>query len=142
MAQITYEDIIPTLVPNTSMVRGLVDGVARNIRIYPEDGYVLHLKRDDGSDIDPETGEEFVVLRFCSGMKSVNINYDFSVKVQDTYTYTDENGNDITIPIEKIGAEEIFTLPESIVPTAQIFGGGNNNHEVMSTDKPKETETK
>ena len=127
---VTYEDIIPTLVPNTTMKRTLSNGNPMNIRIYPEDGYVLHLKRNDEENFDPITGETTITLWFSSGMKSVNINYDFSVKVQDTYTYTDENGNYITIPIEKIGAEEIYTLPESIVPTAQIFGGGNG-HEIM-----------
>lgn len=115
---VTYEDIVPTLVPNTTMEKTLSDGNAINIRIYPDDGYVLHLKRHDYEDIDPITGETVTTLRFCSGMKSVNINYDFSVKVQDTYTYTDENGNEVTIPIEKIGAEEIFTLPKSIVQEA------------------------
>lgn len=131
MAEITYEDIVPSLIPNTTMVRGLVDGIPRNIRIYPNDGYVLHLKRNDVEDFDPITGETTTTLLFSVGMKSVNINYDFSVVVPDTYTYTDENGNTLTIPIEKIGAEEIYTLPESIVPTAQIFGGGDNDHEVM-----------
>ena len=111
---VNYEDIVPTLVPNTTMKRTLLDGNAINIRIYPEDGYVLHLKRDDDVRTDPDTGETTTTLYFCKGMKSVNINYDFSVKVQDTYTYTDENGNEVTIPIEKIGVEEIFTLPQGL----------------------------
>ena len=37
---------------------------------------------------------------------------------------------EVSIPIEKIGPEEMYTLPDSIVPTAQIYGSGND-HEVM-----------
>lgn len=106
-------------IPNTT-TKIFVDssGVQTQYCIYPDDGYVLHLKRNDDVYEDLDTGETVTTLRFCSGMKSVNINYDFSVVVQDTYTYTDENGNEVTIPIEKIGAEEIFTLPKSIVQEA------------------------
>ena len=116
MPQIPCDKIF---IPNTT-TKIFVDssGVQTQYCIYPDEGFVIHLKRNDVEDFDPITEQTTTTLYFSSGMKSVNINYNFSVKVQDAYTYTDENGNEVTMPIEKIGAEEIFTLPKTIVQEA------------------------
>ena len=128
MARIPCDE---SFVPNTIM-EIVVNSLGNQTQycFTPDDGYVIHLKRDEVEDIDPETGDTVINVLYARGTKSVNINYDFSVVVNDVYTYTDENGNTVNIPIEKIGAEELYTLPESIVPSAQIYGVGND-HEVM-----------
>ena len=118
-----------TFVPNTTMkIYKNSAGVPIRYRFYPNDGYVMHVKSSD-MDIYDETGINVIgtTKMYGGGMKSVPIDYDFSTVTQDIYTYTDENGITVNVPIEKIGAEELYTLPESIVPSIQIYGGGNNH---------------
>ena len=114
---IVYTDITP-IIPNTTMQKMTVNGVDRQYKISPISGYVLHGKTRDWIDVDPETGEETFYRGYGRGDSTVAISYDF----------------DNTIEIEgytAYGAREIFARPESEVPDNQIFGGGNNNHEVM-----------
>ena len=124
-----------SFVPNTTM-KIYENSLGRQTQycFYPDEGYVMHKKSVD-VEIYDETFTNVIGYTelFGSGMKSVSIDYDFSVVVPDTYTYTDENGMTVSIPIERIGAEELYTLPESIVPSNQIYGGGtnDNDHEVM-----------
>ena len=84
---ITYEDVVPTLIPNTTMQKGLLNGEHKIYNIYPNDGYVLHDKENDFVGNDPETGEEIKELWYASRMASCGANYDFS-----PVTVTDENG--------------------------------------------------
>lgn len=129
MPFIPYDEIF---VPNTT-TKVFIDssGNATQYKIEPDDGYVLHVKSEDEPIFDEETMEIIGYNeRFSYFGKSVGVNYDFSVKVADTYTYTDENGNEQTIPIERIGEEEFYTLPESVVPQNMTYGG-KNNHESM-----------
>ena len=109
MATITYENVNPTLIANTTMVKGLVDGVHKNYRITPVDGYVIHDNTRDYTDLDPETMEEVLKLGFTRGTVSCAANYNF-----------------VTNP------REFYAAPENDVPSDQIFGiGGNNDHESM-----------
>lgn len=105
---ITYEDVTPTLIPNTTMQKGVVDGVHRNYIIRPVDGYVLHDKGRDWTVEDEETGEEIVVRGYTSGQASCGANYDFTANPR-----------------------EFWAELESDVPADQIFSGSNPDHEVM-----------
>ena len=108
MATWTYEDVIPSLIENTTMQKGIADGVHRIYRITPINGYVLHHKNHDtdmdgdGNPIDPP------ILGYTPSFVTVSASYDFTVN-----------------PFE------IYAVLRSTVPEDQIHGGGNNDHEVM-----------
>lgn len=116
MAVYTYEDVMPPIIANTIMQKRFIDGVFKQYTIKAIDGYVLHDKRLDYQAADPVTGDpmydengiEIMVEGFSAGTKTVAANYDFVV-----------NPN------------EFYAVPETDVPVDSIFGGGNNNHEVM-----------
>ena len=108
MAVITYEDVNPTLIENTTMRKSFLDGVHRTFVITPVDGYVLHDKARDWTDIDPITGEEVLYRGYTTGTASCAASYDFTANPR-----------------------EFYAVPESEVPADQIFGGGDNDHEVM-----------
>lgn len=138
-----YIDCETSYVPNTTM-KIFVNSLGRQTQycFYPDEGYVMHYKSVD-TEIYDETGVNVIGYNvlYGAGMKSVPISYDFSVVTQDVYTYTDENGMTVNVPIEKIGVEELYTLPIDIVPENQLYGGGNDNdHEVMSTEEPEQAE--
>lgn len=119
-------------VPNTTTeVFVNSSGNRTQYAITPNDGYVLHFKTNDYPIYD-DNYENIIGYneQYSAGGGSVHINYDFSVKVPDTYTYTDENGMTVSIPIERIGAEELYTLPANVVPQNSIYGG-NTDHETM-----------
>ena len=122
MATWTYEDVTPSLIPNTTMKKGFADGVHRVYVIHPIDGYILHDVGFDIAEIDPETGEQTSYsLGYTTAGASCGASYDFS-----TSTVTDENGNTLTA----YGERQFFARLASDVPSDQIFGGGNN-HEIM-----------
>lgn len=106
----TYEDVIPTLIENTTMQKRLLDGVHRTYRITPNEGYVLHDKERDWYELDPETGmeSEEVTLGYTTGTATCAANYDFTANPR-----------------------EFYAVPENSVPADQIFGGENNDHEIM-----------
>lgn len=109
-----YEDVIPSLIPNTTMQRSVVDGTPRVYRIRPIDGYVLHDNALDYFDIDDVT----VIRGYDSGGASCHVSYDFTpTAVIDGY--------------EALGSREFFARPESEVPSDQIFSVPNANHEVV-----------
>ena len=60
--------------------------------------------------------------------------------VNGRFAHTDENGNTISIPIERIGAQEFYALPASVVPQNMTYGGGND-HVVASVEEPTEPQT-
>lgn len=84
--------------------------------ITPVDGYVLHDNARDWEAFDEETGDliydengnTIIVQGFTQGTASCSINYDFNANPR-----------------------EFFTKLENEVPADQIFGVGNNEHEVM-----------
>lgn len=107
MATITLEDM-DTLVENTTMQKIYRDGVHRQYSITPTAGYVLHDKRCDWTEEDPMTGEEITILGYASGTVSCAASYDFASNPW-----------------------EFYAVPEGSVPADQIFGGNDNNHEIM-----------
>jgi hypothetical protein len=108
---ITYEDVIHSLIPNTTMQNGLLNGEHKIYNIYPNDGYVLHDKENDFIGTDPETGKEIKELWYVSGMTSCGANYDFL-----PVTVTDENGVEFTA----YGDREFFARPKSEVIKEQF----------------------
>lgn len=121
---ITYENVTPSLIPNTTMQKMLTDGVHKAYRIKPIANYVLHDNAMDFSYQDPETMEETQKFGYSpsSVYVSCGANYDFS-----THTVIDENGNVYTA----YGNRDFFAIPESTVPSDQIFGVDEPEHEVM-----------
>lgn len=119
MATITKEPVIPTLIENTSMVKGYVDGVHKAYEITPNEGYVLHDKNYDLPVLDDETGDETgeFILGYRTSTASCLANYDFTANPR-----------------------EFYAVLESEVPADQIFGGGNNDHEVMANEEETVTE--
>lgn len=107
---ITYEDINPPIIENTIMRRRLLDGVARTIQITPIEGYVLHDNNLDDYLLDEETGmpTEEIVLGYKEGEVSVRYDYDFIANPR-----------------------ELYAVPRDTVPENQIFGGVNNDHEII-----------
>lgn len=125
MAVITYENVTPTLIPNTTMRKKFIDGVHKVYTIEAVDGYVLHDKAADVEEINPDTLEPTgrIIFAYASGEKTCGANYDFT-----TLQVTDETG----VTHTAYGAQrEFFARLASEVPADQIFGGGDNDHEVM-----------
>lgn len=124
MSVITYENITPSLIPNTTMQIRLIDGVRKQYIIYPVDGYVLHDNTLDEIEYDPETGEPIrtVKLGYYPIGRSCGYNYDFT-----PVTVTDENG----VTHTGYGSREFFARPQSEVPADQIFTLPDSEHEVM-----------
>lgn len=85
------------------------NGVQTQWNVRANDGYLLHDNRYDFTYPDPETFEITPMLGYTRGMISVGVNYDFEANPFELYTVVDDG-----------------SMPEN-----QIFGGGNNNHEVM-----------
>lgn len=105
---ITYEDIVPALVGNTTMRKMLVDGVDRVYTIKANDGYLLHDKEldfypaDENGDMSTE-----VTTGFTPAQCSCAASYDFTANPR-----------------------EFYAVLESSVPADQIFSD-NNEPEIM-----------
>jgi hypothetical protein len=86
------------------------DNELRSYFIEAVEGYVLHDNRFDERVVDPETGEETgeIILGYASGSISVGYNYDFAANPR-----------------------QIYAVPRDSVDENYIFGGVNNDHEVM-----------
>lgn len=119
----TYEEVTPSLIPNTTMRKMFINGVHKTYHIYPMANYVLHDNVMDFPYQDPETMEETLKFGYSpsSVYKSCGANYDFT-----PHTVTDENGNTYTA----YGNRDFFAIPENDVPSDQIFGV-DDEHEVM-----------
>lgn len=94
-------------------------------RVTPEEGYALHNKTLDVEIIDPDTYEgtgEFVP-GFLNEMCTVKSDYDFNNTKKGTYTYTDENGEEKTIEVLKVGHQELYTIPKELILKEQPIGG-------------------
>lgn len=109
MAAWTYEDVTPSLIANTVMQKGFLDGVHKVYIIAPASGYVLHDKALDTDEYDENfelTGN--VILGYTTGTCSCGANYDFTANTR-----------------------EFYAVLADTVPADQIFSGGNNDHEIM-----------
>ena len=99
----TYEDVTPTLIPNTNMRLRLRDGVPYQYLISASEGYVLHETGYDYPDMNDET---IIHKGYTVGTVSCSVNYDFETNPR-----------------------EIYAVLRTDVPADDIFGGGN--HEIM-----------
>ena len=79
MAEITYVDVIPSLIENTSMQQRLNDGVPVTYRITPNEGYVLH------DNILDEENDGELVLGYRTSTASCSVNYDFTTNPREFY---------------------------------------------------------
>lgn len=94
MAVITYEEVNPSLIENTTMLKLLRDGAHQLYRISPISGYVLHDNAGNWTDMDGNTFEAYY-----TGTCSCAANYDF-----------------VTNP------REFYAVLATEVPSDQIFG--------------------
>ncbi len=119
MTTITREDLIPTLIENTTMQKIFMNGTHVQYSITPNSGYVLHDKDFDLPVYDEETGEETgeVILGYRTYMATCSASYDFATNPR-----------------------EFYAVPENDVPADQIFGGGGGNVEIASAGDENETE--
>ena len=123
---------ITSPVPNTTLREYLRDGELYSYVIAPTDGYLLHDKNLDIPELDDmgmETGN--IIPWFTGGTTNMRADYDFTTTTQGTYTYTDENGMEITMPVTMIGEREFYTVPSNVVPSNQGLGIGDNNHKTV-----------
>lgn len=103
-----YQDVIPTLIENTTMQLRIKDDVPFVYHITPIEGYVLHDTARDWDDINLDTGETIHKLGFGRGTSTCAAYYDFSANPR-----------------------EFFAVPEDSVPADQIFGLTPGESEVM-----------
>ena len=82
---VTYKDIKPTLIENTTMQKMLIDDVFKAYTITPNEDYVLHDKTLDSVEHNEEIGEEAVILGFYRGTKTCGANYDFALNSREFY---------------------------------------------------------
>ena len=98
-----YQDVIPTLIENTTIQLRIKDGVPHTYWITPIEGYVLHDAVRDWNVTDPHTGETTHYQGFGRGTSSCAASYDFTSNHR-----------------------EFFAVPEDSVPADQIFGVGGS----------------
>lgn len=81
------EPITPSLIANTSMVKGILNGVHETYEITPNENYVLHDKGMDEEVFDPNTlqptGE--IKLGFRRSTATCAANYDFATNPREFY---------------------------------------------------------
>lgn len=110
-------------VPNTTLLERLRDGILYSYVIAPTEGYLLHDKTLDVPECDEmgmETGN--IIPWFTGGTTNMRADYDFTTTTQGEYKYTDENGNEITMPVTMMGIREFYTVPAGVVPEKQKLG--------------------
>lgn len=105
MAVITFENATDIVLDNITVQRKYVDGVHTAYRLTANDGYVLHNPENDIVDEDMFTGE-VTVIRSYYRQATIAARY-----APNTWTWE--------------------AVLESTVPADQIFGGGDNNHEIV-----------
>lgn len=82
-----YEEVIPSLISNTTMLKSIVDGELRSYRITPIDGYVMHDKMMDVEVLDEITHEPTgeVLTGYRASTAGVGYNYDFVANPREFY---------------------------------------------------------
>ena len=89
--EFTYETIEPSLIPNTTMVKSLFNGVPRSYRITPNENYVLHDNASDWTETDEETGAQITYLGYTRGTVSCSATYDFEANPREFYAVEEHN---------------------------------------------------
>lgn len=87
MANLRYEIVTPSPIPNVTVRRVYVDGVHKIYQIVPNGGYVLHDKARDSTELNPDTREETTRLGYTTTYATCGANYAFT-----PVTVKDENG--------------------------------------------------
>lgn len=109
MAEITYTPETEISLPNITIVRKYADGIHAAYQLTPNEGYVMHNPNNDDvvEEIDPVTGE------------TVTVTYRYYYRFA-------------SIPASRPDYIYNWTaVLESEVPADSIFGGGDNNTEIM-----------
>ena len=68
---------VESVIPNTTMQKITVNGVDRQYKITPVDGYELHNSSRDWEDEDVETGEKVFHRGYTRLYSTIGIGYDF-----------------------------------------------------------------
>lgn len=129
----TYSDIIPSLIPNTTMKMMLRDGENYMYKVTPIDGYVLHDMAADDIELD-ENGNPTGGINgymFSSGTCSCSARDPLETTTLSV-PVLDGNGNIINELVTAYGTKKFFAIERSKVPDPvnQIYGA-DNNHEIM-----------
>lgn len=96
-------------IENCTITGLYINNALRAYRIKANEGYLLHDRELDIVEIDPFTEEETSrIPGFTGGTCSCGYNYDWTANTR-----------------------EFYAVPADEVPENQIFGGADNNHEVM-----------
>jgi hypothetical protein len=108
---VSYENVNPSLIANTTMQKRFYDGVHKQYCITANDGYVLHdntLDQYEGGFT--EDGEPIgeLLLGYTTTTCTCAASYDFATNPR-----------------------EFYAVLASDVPVDQIYGGVDNDHEVM-----------
>lgn len=86
---ITYEDVNPALIENTTMKKKLLDGIFKVYTVKANDGYILHDNKCDIPEYDEETWEETgkIILGFRPSTYTATCaaNYDFTANPRGFY---------------------------------------------------------
>lgn len=93
----TYEEVIPTLIQNTTVRKSYYDGKHCSYFITPIEGYVLHDQTRDWIDVDIDTQEESLNLGYTYGTATCAADYDFITNLREFYAVPSN-----TVPIEHI----------------------------------------
>lgn len=100
MRKIDFEPI-ETKIPHTMMTKVYIDGVHTYYHVQAVDGYTLHDKVRDYSDLDPITLEETKRLGYTTDYTTCGANYNFT-----PVSVTDENG----VTYTAYGEREFFAV--------------------------------
>ena len=125
---VVREPMETTLIPNTRMNKMIVNGVHNGYEIQAINGYVLHDGRNDEPIFDPEILEETgdVIPHFKTDATTVPVSYDFDNVTNGVYTYTDESGAKINVPVEKVGMYEFSTVNNELADNLnELYDGVN-----------------
>ena len=96
---ISYEDVNPALIENTTMKKKLLDGVFKVYTVKANNGYILHDNKCDMPEYDEKTGKETgeIILGFRPSTYTATCaaNYDFTVNPRGFYAIPkNENSED------------------------------------------------
>lgn len=105
MATYTYEVATDITLPNMTVYRKYKDGVHSAWRVNTNEGYVMYDTAANNTEIDPETMEEIPVTYYYT-ILHCPLSWDYR-----TFTYV--------------------AVPRDSVDENYIFGGGDNDHEIM-----------
>lgn len=99
---ITYEDVNPALIENTTMKKKLLDGIFKVYTVKANNGYILHDNKCDMPEYDEKTGKETgkIILGFRPSTYTATCaaNYDFTVNPRGFYAIPEnENSEDEVI---------------------------------------------